>query len=200
MSSLISSDQVMKLWRLPRTSCVLDAWGPTRFFTQDPFGLLLPDKKLMKKLPRDKNKPHRSSATMLRSEDRKLLSKGKADKLEPQGGNKLQAVSKLVSWKRGQAVPLAGFVFFLCVFVLLFCKKAQKGYFPAISEFFSVLFPQEACLWNPSSLPILFSFLFSFCVLFSKFHFLFFVHQPLFGQHYYFCFSFCFSFSCLFLS
>ena len=37
--------------------------------------------------------------------------------------------------------------FVACVLVLVFCKKAQKGYFPAIFEgFLSILFPQKACL------------------------------------------------------
>ena len=44
-----------------------------------------------------------------------------------------------------------------CGFVLL--KKAQKGHFPAILEVFVYFVPQKACLWNPSFLPILFSFL-----------------------------------------
>ena len=36
--------------------------------------------------------------------------------------------------------------FVACVFVLLFCKKAQKGYFPANLEAFCLfLFPQKAC-------------------------------------------------------
>ena len=78
-------------------------------------------------------------------------------------------------------------VFFFCVFLRLFCvKKAQKGYFPAILEVFSILLPQKAC----SEILIFFLFCFLFFVLLlsslSKFHFsLLFVHQHLFGTHYF---------------
>ena len=49
------------------------------------------------------------------------------------------------------------FFFSLGVLFLLFGKSPQKGYFPAILEFF--LCPQNACLQNPSFLLTLFCFL-----------------------------------------
>ena len=65
------------------------------------------------------------------------------------------------------------FLFGGLVFSLFFLvwKKAQKGYFPAILEFFLLLCPQKACLQNPSFLPILFSFLVFLLSSLSKLHF-----------------------------
>ena len=93
------------------------------------------------------------------------------------------------------------FCFFVaCVFVLVFCKKAPKGYFPAILEVF--------CLFCSPKRPVLKCFFSSFSVFFPGFPFffpfkipffsLFFVHQPLFGKDslwgfllsFYFVFSF----------
>ena len=80
-------------------------------------------------------------------------------------------------------VFLGGFVlFYLCVCAILL-QKAQKGYFLQFEKFFfSILFPQKACLWNPSFLPILFFIVFLLSS-FSKFHYfsLPFVQQPLCG-------------------
>ena len=56
--------------------------------------------------------------------------------------------------------------FVACVLVLVFCKKAPKGYFPAILEvFLSILFPQKACL--KVFLFFLFCF-FCFCLPFQN--------------------------------
>ena len=70
-----------------------------------------------------------------------------------------------------------GFVLFLCVFVVMFCKKAQKGYFlKSFLSSYSVFF---------------FVFLLSSL---SRFHFFFaFCPSTPFGKHYYFGFS-CFLF------
>ena len=71
-------------------------------------------------------------------------------------------------------------VFSLC-FALLFCKKAQKGYFPAILEVFFLF-----CSPNRPVFKVLpffpFCFFFPFCLPFQNSVFsLLFVHQPLFG-------------------
>ena len=76
-----------------------------------------------------------------------------------------------------------GFVFF-SVF-LCFCKKAQKGYLPAILDLVSVLVcsPKRPLFKIVLFLPILFFWVFLLSSL-SKFHHvpLLFVHQPLFGK------------------
>ena len=102
-----------------------------------------------------------------------------------------------------------GFVFFfLCVFVLVFCKKAQKGYFPAILEvFFKFCSPERPVFKILLFFLFCFLFWFSFLSSLSKFHFsLLFVHQPPFRKHYYFGFllffyflAFSFPNVCLFL-
>ena len=90
-----------------------------------------------------------------------------------------------------------GFVFCCLCFCLVFCKKAQKGYFPAILEVF--------CLFCSHQRPVLkcfFSsyFVFCFCVPFQKsIFYLLFIHQPLFTEDSLWGF-FSFSFACLFLS
>ena len=87
--------------------------------------------------------------------------------------------------------------FVACVFVLVFCKKAQKGYFPAILEVF--------CLFCSHQRPVLKCFFSSYFVFFAfvfpfKNPFLFvFIHQPLFTEDSFWGF-FSFSFACLFLS
>ena len=68
--------------------------------------------------------------------------------------------------------------------MLVFCKKAPKGYFPVILEVF--------CLFCSPKRPVLKCFFSSFSVFFPGFPFffpfkisffaLFFVHQPLFGK------------------
>ena len=55
--------------------------------------------------------------------------------------------------------------FVACVFVLVFCKKAQKGYFPAILEVF--------CLFCSPKRPVLKCFFSSFSVFFPGFPFFF---------------------------
>ena len=89
------------------------------------------------------------------------------------------------------------FGLFFSVFVLLFCKKAQKGYFPEISEFFLLCSPKRPVF--QILLFFLFCYLFwlSFCLPFQNSIFLcLFVHEPLFGIHsnFWVCFIF---FSCL---
>ena len=61
--------------------------------------------------------------------------------------------------------------FVACVFVLLFCNKAQKGYFPAILELFVYFVPPKGLFLNVSFLPFLFSFLVPLLSSLSKFHF-----------------------------
>ena len=98
-----------------------------------------------------------------------------------------------------------GSVFCCLCFCLVFCKKAQKGYFPAILEVF--------CQFCSHQRPVLKCFFSSYFVFFA-FVFLFknpflyflFVHQPLFNKRlfvgfllFFFCLSFPFlSFACLF--
>ena len=86
------------------------------------------------------------------------------------------------------------FLFLVLCFIcsLCFCplkkEKAPKGYFPAVLEVFHLLSPQKAYLQNPSLLPVLLVFLFSFFPFFPfvfRFKIPFFlpsVHQPLFGK------------------
>ena len=83
-------------------------------------------------------------------------------------------------------VFFGGLVFFSLFFVLLFCKKAKKGYFPASIDFLKILLPKR---------PVFKILLFFLCCLFfvlllsslSNFHFVsyVFVHQPLFGKHHF---------------
>ena len=88
--------------------------------------------------------------------------------------------------------------FVACVFVLVFCKKVQKGYFPAILEVFCLF-----CSHQRPVLKCLFSsyfVFFCFCLPFQKsIFYLLFIHQPLFTEDSFWGF-FSFSFACLFLS
>ena len=66
-----------------------------------------------------------------------------------------------------------GFVFVACVLVLVFCKKAQKGYFPAILEVFRLFCshkrPVLRCFF--SSYFVFFAFVFTFKTPFYPFAF-----------------------------
>ena len=93
------------------------------------------------------------------------------------------------------------FSVFLC---FCFVKKGPKGHFPAILELFSILFlyfpailefflfcSPKRPVENTSFLPILFLFfVFLLSSLSNSIFSLLFVHQPLFGTHYFWRFSF----------
>ena len=95
---------------------------------------------------------------------------------------------------------------FCCLcFCLVFCKKAQEGYFPAILEVFCLFCshqrPVLKCFFSSNFLFFAFVFLFK-----NPFLYFLFVHQPLFNKRlfvgfllFFFCLSFPFlSFACLF--
>ena len=83
-----------------------------------------------------------------------------------------------------------GFVFFLCVFVLVFCKKAQKGHFLQFWRFSNFVPPKGLSLKSFFSSYSVFFFGFPFCLPFKMplFSFRFFVHQPFFRKHSWFWF------------
>ena len=88
---------------------------------------------------------------------------------------------------------LSGFVLFvLCAFVLLFCRRPKKAVFLQ-SYFFIFCFPKLACFRILLFFQLCFILLFSFCLPFQSSMFFFvFVHQPLFGTHYFWRVSFVF--------
>ena len=78
-------------------------------------------------------------------------------------------------------IYFGSFVLFFCVFVLLFVKGPKRLFSCNFRCSFSILFPQKACLWNPSF--FLFCFIFiSFCLAFQIPFFLTFCPSTLFWK------------------